>query len=240
MRIVAKIAAAGVSSLSRFPVLQASIDECLNDSGRLDEQKARHALECDQVTFASKDDRRVIAFAMEYLTQLESVVKHLTDNLNAQGEADAQLKEVQTDGAPPPPNFRSTAAIPLDRRCERNMKKGRYAFVRTDITSCADGIHVKLSVQNPKGIVGNAERFARGSAVMFARILLYLRASITTAPIVLIEGDGASGIFAEAADLDRQCDLEKKRRSCPSLHNGFCSPATSSCPLYQNGRCREP
>ena len=232
MRIVAKIATAGASGVSRFPILSASIDECLNDKGRLDEQKARQSLDCEQIQFSSKDDLRVIAFAMEYLTQMETVVGRLMAKVNEQGECAGGISEV--------PGYREEAATLGDFRCERNMKKGRYVFVRTDITSRADGIHVKLSVQNPKGVVGNAERFARNFAMTCGRILNYLRENITTAPIVLMEGDGVDGIFAEAAELDRKGELEQKRKSCPNHHNGFCSPSNPTCPLYRNGRCREP
>ena len=231
MRIVAKIATAGVSGLSRFPFPSATLQECLNAEGHLDEAKARRALDCDQIQVGSKDDRRTLAFGFEYLTQIESVVRHLAEQINRQGDAQASVRDAEK-------GYRAYAETPGDRRCERNMEKGRYAFVRTDITSCADGIHVKLTIQNPKGVVGNAERFARDCGVMYARILIFLRSKITTSPIILLEGDGAKGIYDEAEEMNRRDDLAKKRSSCPNLHNGFCSPSNPSCPLYSTGRCR--
>lgn len=223
MRIVSKISTAGASGLSRIPVPAATIDECLDSQGRLDPVKARLALDIDQVQTASTDDRRVLAFALEYLTQIQSVVRHLTDSLA------------------PRNNYRAEPATVGDRHCKRNMDKGRFTFVRTDITACRDGIHAKLSVQNPKEVIGNAEKVARDHAVMCAQILLYLKEKITTSPITLIEGDGAGGVYYEATALERRCDLRKKRDACPSrTASGYCSPIRPDCPLYLNGKCREP
>jgi hypothetical protein len=75
---------------------------------------------------------------------------------------------------------------------------------------------------------------------MCARILIYLRDAITTAPIVLIEGEGASGVYADAKAMDRRDDLAKLRASCDRLHNGSCSPCKFDCPLYRNGKCKDP
>jgi len=231
MRIVAKIATAGVAGLSRFPVANAEIDECLTPDGHLDESKARAALNCEQVQIASTDDRRVIAFGLEYLKQMESIVRHLAENINAQGETTAAVTDEK--------GCRTEAVTPGDRACERRMKKGRFAFCRTDITSCADGIHVKLTVQNPREVVGHTESFAYEFAVMCARILIYLKAEITTTDIVLIEGEGASGVFADAAAMNRRDDLRKLRDGCPNRVNGYCSPCKPDCPLYANGKCKE-
>ena len=63
---------------------------------------------------------------------------------------------------------------------------------------------------------------------------------IATAKITLIEGDGASGIFAEAEEMNRVGDLAKMRSECDRLHNGSCSPCKFDCPLYRNGKCLDP
>lgn len=234
MRIVSKIATAGIAGLSRFPVPSASIEECLAPDGSLDEGKVRKALDIDQVQIASTDDRRVLAFAMEYLKQTRSVVEHLAKQL---GPTEA---EASPDGRAALGQCRTSAATPGDSRCERNMRKGRYAFVRTDITGCLDGIHVRLTVQNPREVMGNAELFAHDFAVMCARILNYLADEIANSQIILIPGENCDNIFAEARDLDRRIDLRKKRDACPNLCNGYCSPSNPSCPLYHNGKCKEP
>ena len=231
MRIVAKIATAGVAGLSRFPVANAEIDECLTPDGRLDEAKARAALNCEQVQIASTDDRRVVAFSLEYLKQMRSVVERLAENINAQGEVAASVTDEK--------GCRTEAATPGDRACERRMKKGRFAFCRTDITSCADGIHVKLTVQNPREVVGHTESFAYEFAVMCARILIYLKAEIATTDIVLIEGEGAQGVYDDARKLNRRDDLRKLRAQCPNRVNGYCSPCKPDCPLFCNGKCKE-
>ena len=231
MRIVAKIATAGVAGLSRFPVANAEIDECLTPDGHLDEAKARKALDCEQVQIASTDDRRVVAFALEYLKQMRSVVERLAENINAQGETTASVTDEK--------GYRTEAATPGGRACERRMKKGRFAFCRTDITSCADGIHVKLTVQNPREVVGHTESFAYEFAVMCARILIYLRENITQAEITLIEGEGAKGVYADAAAMNRRDDLRKLRDGCERRRNGYCSPCKPDCPLYNNGKCKE-
>ena len=234
MRITSKIATAGVAGLSRFPVPNATIDECLAPDGTLDEGKVRRALDIEQVQIASNDDRRVLAFAMEYLKQTRSVVEHLAANLGPD-EASAS-----PDGQAGLGQYRTSAATPGDSRCERNMRKGHYAFVRTDITGCRDGIHVRLTVRNPREVVGNAELFAHEFAVMCARILNYLKDEINTSQIVLLPGENCDNIFDEARQLDRDADLAKKRAACDRLHNGYCSPACPTCPLYHQGKCQEP
>ena len=195
MRIVAKIATAGLSGLSRFPVANYTIDECTSPDGRLDPAKTRRALDVEQVQIGSRDDLRVLAFTLEYLTQQRSVVEKMAENMNRDGVAASVTDEK---------GVRTEAATPGDLRCERNMKKDRVAYVRTDITGCADGIHVRLSVQNPRDVVGHAELFAREYAIMCARILIYLRDAITTAKIVLIEGEGAQGVYADAEAMKRR------------------------------------
>ena len=231
MRITAKIATAGVAGLSRFPVPNYTIDECASVDGRLDPAKTRRALDVEQVQIGSKDDNRVLAFTLEYLTQQRSVVEKMAENMNRDGVAASVTDEK---------GVRTEAATPGDLRCERNMKRDRVAYVRTDVTGCADGIHVKLSVMNPRVVVGNAEPFAREYAVMCARILVYLREAITTARIVLIEGEGAQGVYADAEAMNRRDDLAKLRASCDRLHNGSCSPCKFDCPLYMNGKCIDP
>lgn len=234
MRIVAKIATAGTAALSRFPLPNAEIEDCLTADGRLDEAKARKALDVDQIQIASTDDRRVVAFAMEYLKQTRAVVEHLAASLGP-GEASA------VPDTPHERGYRTEAATEGDRRCDRNMRKGRFAFVRTDIYPAANGLRVRLTVQNPRAVVGNAENFAHEYAVMCARILRYLRENITTATISLVEGEGAAGVYDEAAELDRRCDLQRVRRNCPNrTETGYCSPICPDCPLYKNGKCLEP
>ena len=242
MRITALIATAGVAGLSRFPCLKASITDCLAPDGTLDEAKMRRALDCELVQFSSKDTRRTLAFSLEYLKQMESVVVRLAQKLNAGGELHASVETIDAH-APKAPDkgVRTEPQTPGDRSCERRMKRGYNAFCRTDVTDCADGIHVKLTVQNPRGVVGHTEHFAREYAVMCARILLYLRANITTTNIVLIEGEGAQGVYAEAAELDRNSDLAEKRALCRNrTTTGYCSPICPDCPLYEKGRCKEP
>lgn len=228
MRITAKIATAGVAGLSRFPVPNATIDECLAPDGRLDESKARAALNVDQIRVASTDTRRTVAFSMEYLKQIRSVVEHLAASLGADASVDDER------------GYRTEAQTAGDRRCERNMRRNRVAYVRTDVTDCLDGIHVKLTVANPRETVGNAECFAHDYAVMCARVLNYLKDNITTARIVLIEGEGAAGIYDEARRLDERCDLRRRREGCANLRNGYCSPCQPDCPLYRNGKCKDP
>lgn len=225
MRLTTKIATSGVSGLSRFPTPRATFDECLGPDGRLDMTKARVALDCEQIQVGSNDDLKCLAFTFEYLRQMRSVANHLDPD-------NASTKEVPLANAP-----RQSG----ETRCERNMRKGRYAYCRTDITSCQDGIHVKLSVQNPKEVVGVTENFARMFAIMCARILLYLKDNISTTTLHLIEGEGAKAIYEEAFAEEEKCALARKRKSCRRLKNGcYCSPIDVSCPLYCNGKCKEP
>lgn len=183
VRLNAKVATAGKAGLYRFPSAKASIDERLTSDGRFDEGKARAALQTEQIQIGQKDDKRVIAFTMEYLEAQEAVVRHMTEKLNSSGSCVAAVTDAK--------GYRTTAATMGDRHCESRMDKGRNVYVRTDITGCSDGIHVKLSTGNPHGVVGHSEEFAHDCAIMLARILISLRESITTTKLTLIEGAGA-------------------------------------------------
>lgn len=231
MRITIKIASSGASRLHRFPVAKYSIDECKNAGKGLDLVKVRQSLSVDGVQIADKDDMPVFAFALAYLSQQQSVLSHLAEKLNKEGDCSAGVHEV---------GIRDESATPSDLRCLRRMNKDQVAYVRTDVTGCADGIHAKLSVMNPREVVGNTIFHAHDCAVLCARILIYLREAITTAPVVLLEGEGASGIYAEAEAMNRRDDFEKKRKTCPSHRNGFCSPSNPDCPYYAVGRCQPP
>ena len=196
MRITIKIASSGASRLHRFPVAKYSIDECKNADKGLDLAKVRQALAVDGVQTGAKDDMPVLAFALAYLSQQQSVLSHLAEKLNKGGDCSAGVHEV---------GIRDESATPGDLRCLRRMNKNQVAYVRTDVTGCAD-----------------------------------LREAITTAPVVLLEGEGASGIYAEAESMNRRDDFEKKRNACPSHRNGFCSPSNPACPYYAAGRCQPP
>lgn len=237
MRITAKISSSAGAGLSRFPCLNSKMDDCLDSSGVLDEGKMRRALDCEQITFGSRDTRRVLCFALEYLEQMESVITKLSQELNRDGSQVATVERVESGASVP----HRVAQTPGDRACERRMKRGRHAYCRTDITDCADGIHVRLSVQNPRDVVGNAEALAREYAVICARVLRYIKTNIHTAEIHLIEGDGAQGVLSDAAEADLACELRARRASCPNLTaTGYCSPICPRCALYEKGRCREP
>lgn len=235
MKITSKIATSGTAGMSRFPIPNADIDECRNDKGFLDEMKVRSALSVDQIQIGQKDDKPVVVFAIEYLHQLRSVVTYMSDHIKTANERERKQRvHAHADSA-------------ADKRCERRLNKGRHAFATTVITSCLDGLHVKLSYANPRGVVGDAERLAHDYTVMCARILIYLQQEVTACKITLIEGENCAGILEEARkdnaiaeEYSRRKELSAMRVACPNRQGGFCSPSNPKCSLYCNGRCLDP
>lgn len=243
MRITARIATAGQAGMSRFPVPSKTVDECKKPDGTLDDGLVSQALNCEGVMSSSDDNLAVKAFTLEYLKQQRSVVERL---------AETGYGSVATEGDEQT-SVHTTAKTRLDASCERRLAKGRCAFVRSDIDMRQGRIRVRLSYANPREVVGYTEEFAGYYAEMCARILVYLRAEfkrLSNQEILLVEGENCAGIFKRAEDandwFDRRdaarADVERrnaKRRSCPSMVNGYCSPSNPKCECYLNGRCVE-
>ena len=110
--------------MSRFPVPNKTVDECRKPDGTLDDGLVSQALNCEGVMSSSDDNLAVKAFTLEYLKQLEGAVRRMSENpVNG-----ARTVDVRTE-----------PETPEDRRTERNMAKGRHAYVRLDVTDCLDG-----------------------------------------------------------------------------------------------------
>lgn len=235
MRITTRIATAGKSGLSRFPVPDIDIDDCKDAEGHLDEDKARRALSIEGVQWSNDDNRAIIAFVLEYLRQLKSVVNKISED--------------------PKNDCRVSAETKGDSSCQRRMRRGSCAFVRVDVWLRGDSLAVRLGWDNPREVVGGTEEFARKYAEMCARILVYIRDEIgkddSHIPIVLIDGKNCEGFFAQASETNEWFNrrdkalaelepLRAKRVSCPNRRIDFCSGLHTDCPLYRNGRCMEP
>ena len=230
MRITTLIATSGKSGLSRFPVAKASLDECKSDNGEgLDESKLRRALSCDGIMFSSKDNLPVLAFGIEFLRQIRSVVERCT-----------------ADEGP-----REPGAEQRERRCQRRMDTGRTAFVRVDVTWTGGHIRVRLGSANPRDVVGSAQVCADIYAEMCSRVLVYMQDVFMDRRklgIELVEGPGCDGFFDRARKMndwfDRRDAAKSKvdaanarRRSCGFMVAGFCTPSHPGCRCYRNGRC---
>lgn len=232
MRITAKIATAGKAGLSRFPCLKYTIAECLDKNGRLDYGKAVESISSEQVQWSEGDDRVVVAFALEYLKQQEAVVRSLAQDAanGAAVEWEDEQKMVHLTG--------TTAG---DMHCERNMKRGRFCYVRVDIRHREYGIRVSISSNNPKGVVGASEQFARDYAIMIARILGYIRSDTEKDgfEVRIVEGEGCEGVLADAASDNEKQDRKKISMTCGRHAGCYCSKPKFDCPNYKDGRCTE-
>ena len=75
---------------------------------------------------------------MEYLRQLRSVVERLAENINADKAGECAAAVTDEKGV------RTEAQTPADRRCERNMDKGRVAYVRLDTQRQLLAVQIRL------------------------------------------------------------------------------------------------
>lgn len=245
MRITAKIATAGKAGLSRFPVANRTIDECLDEHGRLDIAKALDALNCDQITHSSTDDLRVYAFTLEYLHQQRNVVERMSATLGS----DARCVNERNQTSP-----HTECKTAADRSCEKKMMRDRIAYVRTDVYAKDGYILVRIDVQNPKGIVGSVDEFAHDYAVLCARCALYIANSVKgkhgREAVRVVAGDGCPNLIEEAMEMERLEDERRaneadkaKRDACPHrIHSGgidYCSPICPNCKFYEKGKCKE-
>lgn len=243
MRITAKIATAGVAGMSRFPLV-VDATACCDEEGRFDEAKARRALAgVGLIQFSSDDDRRVLAFALEYLKQQRAVVRHLAEATEAKPEAERTGKEAHDE-----------ATTVADRRCERNLARGRVCYVRTDVTARAHDIRIRIDVQNPRGQVGWTEGFARDYAILCARCVNWIVDSMAKKypgfhGFALEAGPGCPRVFEQAREMERLSDareaaqkLNAMRESCAARRGAYCGKPFAEgrgCPCYRNGRCEE-
>lgn len=219
MRLIAKIAAAGSTYLSRFPILPGSIDD-LCDDGKLSQAKVRSVLRDYEefVQFSSGDDIRVLALAVEFMRQLQNVTRRLEEN--------------------PESDTRTSAQKPVDRTLCRRIDAGRYGYVRFDIDHFGGRLRVRVSASNPRGVVGAVEADCRRFAVYAARVLLHIARELGPRVGVQLVGRGElSDVFAEAAIINCQCELDDRRRACTRHVGEYCTPADPACPCYFNGRC---
>lgn len=230
MRITAKTVPAGSTFLTRFPHFIETMDQVSTD-GKFDEAKFRSALrewqDAGYIVWGD-DDRRVLAFAAEFLHQLAAVT--------AAVESDAST------------SAHTAAKSASDRRLVQRANRGRFAYTRFDITARQNDIRVRVSCTNPLDIPGTALASARRFACYASRILIYIAKCLRESNpkiAITLEGVGAlADIFDEAAWNDRRVIAKdavdaanRKRVSCAKRVGEYCSPATPDCPCYHSGKC---
>lgn len=229
MRITVKIATAGTAGISEFPIPNATVDECKDARGALDEAKVRKALACDGILFSSKDNLSVLAFCLEFLRQLHAVVHNMMKSRGETGDSKTT-------------------------RCSRRMKRGYFAYVRIDARWVSDRVRVTMNVDDPKAVAGNTNEFAELFCEMCARILIYIKEAYDnhgSSELEYIEGKGCEGILEMAREVNawyiekeriirevEECNA--RRGSCPQRIAGdFCRFCPEGgCRCFHNGYCK--
>lgn len=231
MRITARVSAAGSRGLSRIPVLGCEVADLCDDAERerFSESLARQHLKDNPcVSFSGDDDRQIISVGVELLHQVEHACAVLTKEYETKADASRVTSE---------------AVSADDRHAERNMARGRFAFVRVDLWRKGCKVAIRVAVSNPKGVVGIAENLAQEYALIVARCANFMAKELNGdgrgERIELVGGEGCEGIFAEAEATERRLDARRMRAACPNRVNGFCSPSKPGCPCYRCGRCVE-
>jgi hypothetical protein len=229
MRITTKIASAGDTYLGRFPVLPCSIDELKDEAGGIDHGKMLSALKDyrEHITWSSGDDRGVVALAVEFIRQMESVTKKLAADETSDARVECQKS--------------------VDYSLERKMDRGRFGYVRFDFDRHGGHLRVRIGISNPKGVVGTVELSCRRFAVYAARVLRYMARELKPEVVVELVGTGdAADVFAEAEYTERkqaagdEVDAaNEKRKTCVRRLGEYCSPSDPNCRCYCNGRCVE-
>ena len=245
MRITAKVSGAGANGLTRIPFLDIkSIDADLCTDGHLDEAKCRKVLNHpdDGIQIASDDCLPVFAFGTELVKQVYDACQKLISERRNGDTTAAHDRAVCAD----------------DRHAERNMKKGRWVYVRTDITFNVTGgkkpyIKLRINVDNPKGVVGVAERIALDYALIQARVANHIKDELTNDKrneweFVYIGGPGCPSLFDDARRIETELTAREEVRkanaarcSCPHCHvrNGrlWCGPDADGNLPKDYGRC---
>lgn len=222
MRLTFKFSTAGAEGFMSLPLLSHDSEWYASADGSLDEAKVRRELgNHSGVMFSAKDDRLVLALAVEFLDRTKTSMQRLVG-----GGLGVSLKR---DGE------RATSS-------ERRMERGKFTSVRVDVSCSSGGVRVALSVSNPNGAVGDADAFAAMMARTFADTWTAIRDDLgdSAPPFRLVDGDGCAGAFADAPERLRVAAANERRAECPNRHGDYCAPICPSCPCYRNGRCVEP
>lgn len=231
MRITARVAVGGDRGFTRIPVLGCAVRELCDDERgeHLSRAKVIDALrENESIRLDAGDDMGVLAFGCELLHQIEHATKELSERYADRTDS-ARVTPVPVDHA--------------DRIAERNMRKGKYAFVRLDIWRRRDGVVLRVNCDNPRGCVGIADNLTYEFALIMARCAAWIAKELTS-PVILEAGPGCPRIFEDAEETEarlakRKADREanERREACESRHGDYCSPARPDCPCYRCGRC---
>jgi len=225
VRITTKLSTAAAQGFLSMPALREPAAAYTLGARTLDEAKVRKELANHEgIQMSSDDDRDTLSFAVELLDRMKTAMaRHM--------ETDKGTHEVARDDPQP-----KSAA-------QRRFDKGRMTFVRVDIRrNDGGGFRVKLAATNPKQIVGSAEEFARIYAQAFADNIQAIADSLADehVPVVLQEGEGCAGVFAEARKRNDLWAAKCRHPTCPNRCAGYCSPQVRDCGLYNpdGGFCR--
>lgn len=221
MRLTFKFSTAGAEGFMSLPLLAHDGGWYASADGSLDEAKVRRELgHHSGVMFSAKDDRLVLALAVEFLDRTKTSMQRLVGcGLGVSLKLDGE---------------RATSS-------ERRMGRGKFASVRVDVSRSSGGVRVALSVSNPNGAVGDSEAFAAMMARTFADTWTAIRDDLGEGapPFRLVDGEGCAGAFAGAPERLRVAAADARRAECPNRHGGYCAPISPACPCYRDGRCVE-
>lgn len=171
MRLTFKFSTAGEQGFMSLPLLAHDGESYASADGSLDEAKVRRELgRHSGVMFSAKDDRRVLALAVEFLDRTKLSMQRLVGS----GLGVSQKRDGE----------RATSS-------ERRMARGKFASVRVDVSCSSGGVRVALSVSNPNGAVGDAEAFAAQMARTFADTWTAIRDDLGgKTPFRIVDGGG--------------------------------------------------
>ncbi len=221
MRITTRLSTAGEAGFVSMPVMPRPADAYIHD-GAIDEAAIRRDLGGSRgVQFSSGDTRATLAFAVELLDRMKSLMN----------------ERVADDCGLSLPDGRKSSA-------ERRFDRGKIAFVRVDVGEVADGLRVKVSAEDPRMVAGLAGEFAKTYAQVFADNVLDMSDGLGECGchVRLVEGDGCAGVFAEARRRLDEAVVMARHAECPDHRREtpaglMCAPCVFSCELYRDGRC---
>jgi len=218
VRITTRIFAAGNRSLTRIPLANAAMKDCLDANGKLDPVKA-------QLAFAVPTTAEYAPFVSD---SSDDVCVHYAALTFLKCFHDAYAEVVANDAA----NCDDHAVTRQDAILVKRMDGGKYVFSRMDIKRTREGVRVRLTYANPHEIVGQAIVEARTYTETCAQMWLRIAKQI---PWLTVEAD--ADILADARVKNQAAEDRSKYGGCERRVNGYCSPCQFDCKFYRNGRC---
>lgn len=231
MTLTFKLATSGEKADGKVPKLKHEVNWAWDEKSKsYDRPKLMQSLGTDQVLIGSTDSTNCLVVGATILQEFHANMERCEGCVGK--------------------NFDETLDPSKLKGSERNLHKGRVAYVRLRITDTADGdLKCRVSYANPKGVPGTCLEFAKDIAMYLIQIADAVANEYahngSTVKLIVVDHEDCKGLVAEAREDNKRRIAEQKVRwlnerrlmcKCRTATD-YCSPCHPKCRFYERGKC---